>query len=141
MVRDSHPGAVRSVLYVEDQPVNAMLMAALFDLRPGLKLMVATTGEQALHIAAGLEPVLLLLDMGLPDCHGSELLPLLRQLPGCEGAPAVAVTAEQDFLVQGSGFIELWTKPLDLRDVLGRIDALTGSSDQLPAAAMTLCTR
>jgi len=51
------------------------------------------------------------------------------------------VTAEQDFLVQGSGFIELWTKPLDLRDVLGRIDALTGSSDQLPAAAMTLCTR
>jgi CheY-like chemotaxis protein len=128
MVRNTPAGAVRSVLYVEDQPVNAMLMGALFEKRPGLRLVLASTGQQALCIAARLNPALLLLDMGLPDCHGSQLLPLLRHLPGCDTAPAVAVTAEEDFLLPGSGFIELWPKPLNLQHVLSRLDALTGSS-------------
>jgi len=125
---DRDPTPTRPVLYVEDHPVNAMLMAALFENRPGLKLVVAGTGQQALCIAAGLNPVLLLLDMRLPDCHGSQLLPLLRQLPGCETAPAVAVTAEDDFSLADSGFVELWAKPLDLGWVLRRLDALTGGS-------------
>lgn len=122
----------RPVLYVEDHPVNAVVMGALFEQRPQLKLVVAPTGQQALCIAAGLNPVLLLLDMRLPDCHGLQLLPLLRQLPGCETAPAVAVTAENDFVLAGSGFVELWPKPLDVGLVLRRLDALTGAA---PAAA------
>ncbi len=120
----------RAVLYVEDHPVNAMLMAALFEARPQLKLVVAQNGQQALLIAAGLDPALLLLDMRLPDCHGTQLLPLLRQLPGCESAPAVAVTAEEDFVLEGSGFVELWRKPLDLAWVMRRLDALTASLDE-----------
>ena len=118
----------RPVLYVEDHPVNAMVMSALFESRPRLKLVLAATGQQALCIAAGLNPVLLLLDMRLPDCHGLQLLPLLRQLPGCETAPAVAVTAEDDFVLAGSGFVELWRKPLDVGSVLKRLDALTGTT-------------
>jgi len=116
----------RSVLYVEDHPVNAMLMSALFERRPGLKLVLAETGQQAVAIASGLHPVLLLLDLRLPDCHGSQLLPLLRQLPGCDRAPAVAVTAEDDFDITSTGFSEIWTKPLNLDLVLRRLDALTG---------------
>lgn len=118
--------ARQPVLYVEDHPVNVMLMQALFERRRDLRLVVAGSGEEALCIASGLDPALLLLDLRLPDCHGSQLLPLLRQLPGCERAPAVAVTAEDDFSIAGTGFDELWTKPLDLGHVLMRLDALLG---------------
>ncbi len=114
----------RTVLYVEDQPINAMIMSALFERRPDLQLVVAETGEKALHLAHALQPALLLLDLQLPDCHGSELLPRLRQLPGYAGVQAVAVTADIDFDIHSSGFGEMWPKPMDLKQVLDRLDAL-----------------
>lgn len=125
------------VLYVEDHPVNAVLMEALFERRPGLRLLVATTGQAALREAQGLNPQLLLLDLQLPDCQGSELLPLLRQLPGCGQAPAVAVTANSDFDISGTGFAELWPKPMNLDLVLERLDRLllpTGTALSPPQA-------
>lgn len=118
----------RPVLYVEDNPVNAMLMSALFERRPDLELVVAPTGQQAVCVASGLGPALLLLDLRLPDCHGSQLLPVLRLLPGCENAPAVAVTADSDFGIDGTGFCELWAKPLQIDRVLDRVQALLGAA-------------
>lgn len=135
------PRAPRRVLYVEDHPVNAMLMSAMFDRRPELSLVIAVDGRQALSLARGLEPALLLLDLRLPDCHGSQLLPLLRQVPGCAGAPAVAVTADGDFDITGTGFSELWAKPLRLDEVLQRLDALLGPQRGSPPDAPTLSRR
>lgn len=124
------------VLYVEDHPVNSLLMQALFDRRPGLKLVVADSGQAAWRIAQTLQPRLLLLDLGLPDCHGSQLLQLLRTLPACQDVPAIAVTAEQEFDIAGTGFVEIWSKPLDLAQVLDRLDALLADkSTRSPAEA------
>jgi CheY-like chemotaxis protein len=124
----------RSVLYVEDHPVNALLMAAIFERRPQLDLVIATSGADAMRVAAQLQPTLLLLDLGLPDCHGSELLGRLRTLPGLQTPPAIAVTADALFQIAGTGFCELWAKPLHLAQVLARLDALTG----LPAMPLQL---
>ncbi len=126
MERQSDPSSRRSVLYVEDHPVNAMLMGAIFERRPQLRLVVATTGEEAVCCASGLDPVLLLVDLRLPDCHGAQLLDVLRLIPGCEETPAVAVTADGDYDLAGTGFAELWAKPMDLHQVLRRLDALVG---------------
>ena len=76
------PQPVRQVLYVEDQPVNVMLMQAVFEQRPELQLVVATTCAEARALAARIRPELLLLDLRLPDGNGHELLPQLRQRPG-----------------------------------------------------------
>lgn len=118
------PAFVPQVLYVEDQPVNAMLMSALFERIPGCRLQLAACGRDALAIARTLRPALLLLDLRLPDMNGAELLARLRLVPGCEFAPAVAVTAEHDFDHIAAGFDELWRKPLALLDVVGRVEAL-----------------
>lgn len=85
------PSPRQTVLYVEDHPVNALL-----------------------------------LDLGLPDCHGAQLLTQLRTLPGLVTPPAIAVTADVRFDITGSGFCELWPKPLDLEHVLARLDGLVG---------------
>ena len=121
MDSDFFPEARRTVLYVEDHPVNIMLMRALFEHRPDLHLVVVENGQQALCLAPRLQPALLLLDLNLPDCHGSVLLPLLRQLPTCEDTPAVAVTADATFDITGTGFAELWFKPLHAGRMLQRL--------------------
>jgi len=116
------------VLYVEDNAVNALIMSALFERRPDMRLVLAETVAEALQKARGLYPAVLLLDLRLPDGDGRELLPLLRGIAGCETAPAVAVTAESDVEWAGTGFEELWLKPLDLKNVLQRLDVLADST-------------
>ena len=124
-----------TAFYVEDQPVNAMLMSALFERRPGYRLVHADSGQHARRVAAdmGTPPDLLLLDLRLPDCHGSELLTWLRRLPGWSGLPAVAVTAEMSFHIADTAFDEVWPKPMNLDSVLGRLDSLLDRTN-LPAS-------
>lgn len=112
------------VLYVEDHPVNVLLMEAVFERRPGLRLVVAVDGQSALRAVARLSPALLMLDLGLPDCHDTELLAALRRLPQAAHVPAVAVTADNEFRIDDSGFLEAWLKPLRLTAMLRRVDEL-----------------
>jgi CheY-like chemotaxis protein len=132
----------QDVLYIEDHPTNVHLMQALFKRRPQLKLVVAQDGAQARRLARTLRPGLLLVDLRLPDCHGSDLLDELRQHEGYADIPAVAVTAELGFSLDGSGFCEIWPKPLDLAYVLDRLDrfAATGPlfahPERAPVAAL-----
>ena len=110
------------VLYIEDRQVNVTLMRELFKLRPHLELVVAENGLWAARMAPQLRPSLLLIDLRLPDCFGTELLPLLRLRFGWQEIPAVAVTADPVFDCSSSGFAEVWRKPLNLRHVLHRLD-------------------
>lgn len=113
------------VLYIEDHPTNVHLMQAIFRHCAHLNLVVARSGQEARAMAAKVQPVLLLVDLRLPDCHGAELLQELRRTHQWQDVPAVAVTAESRFDLSGAGFRELWPKPLDLALVLERLNALT----------------
>jgi CheY-like chemotaxis protein len=113
-----------NVLYVEDHPVNVLLMEALFSKRPRARLNVAMTGEAGMQAAREQAPDLLLLDLRLPDCHGSDLLQRLRALPGLAEVPAVAVTAEDTRDLGTAGFVEIWHKPMDMHATLFRLDRL-----------------
>lgn len=125
MQRDLDLRIPREVLYVEDHPTNVHLMQAVFKRRPALELVVAVDGGQARRIASEVQPSLLLVDLRLPDCHGRDLLEELRRIEGYEHLPAIAVTAEPAFRIEGSGFCEVWPKPLDLNFVLERLDHFT----------------
>jgi CheY-like chemotaxis protein len=116
--------ASQTVLYVEDHPVNVLLMQALFDRRPALRLLIAVNGAEALQIAATQPIDLLLLDLRLPDCHGTQLLQQLRTMAGLTNVPAVAVTAEDTTGVIEGGFCEIWHKPMDMQTTLLRLDRL-----------------
>ncbi|MFN3886658.1 MAG: response regulator [Aquabacterium sp.] len=112
------------VLYVEDHPVNVEVMRAIFALRPDLTLDVAVDGASGLNAATRHAPDLLLLDLRLPDCHGTALLSQLRELPSTTCTPAIAVTAEDAPDLTRSTFLETWPKPLNIRQVLVRLDQL-----------------
>ena len=127
------------VLYVEDHPVNVLLMQTVFELRPELELVIAVDGNAAMATTSHLLPALLLLDLRLPDCHGTELLERMRAVPGWRDIPAIAVTAEAEFMPAGTSFCDVWHKPLRVPTLLTRLDRVIAPrpirSDPPPAGA------
>lgn len=111
------------VLYIEDEPVNALLMQAIFESLPdvGPRLLVARDGAEGLRVAGTQLPDLILLDMSLPDQDGLSVLRSLRSDAATAGIPVIAVSAdalpEQIRTALEAGMDAYWTKPLDLRKV------------------------
>jgi PAS domain S-box-containing protein len=105
------------VLYIEDNPVNLLLMEAMFDRLPGLLLSTAHLPELGLQMAAAEPPALILLDIQLPGIDGFEVLRRLRANPATAAIPVIAVSANAmaSAIEQGhqSGFANYLTKPLD----------------------------
>jgi CheY-like chemotaxis protein len=128
----------RQVLYVEDQDINVQLMRAALRTRCDVDIVVATNVHGALALAPTLQPSLLLLDLRLPDGHGTELLHALRDMPNCRDVPAIAVTSELGFDAKAAGFDDLWPKPMSLREVSARFDRLVPQA--LPPATASRLT-
>lgn len=114
------------VLYVEDDPVNAMLMQGILELRPGSVLQVARSGAEAKRLVAQSRFDLLLCDLRLPDISGDQLLTELRAAGLPDGVPALLVTAESEFvaaqLARRYGYDGHWTKPLDVAATLRSLE-------------------
>lgn len=115
------------VLIVEDDEKSARLMCELFALR-GYEPATASTGADALTLAAGLRPRLILMDIQLPDTDGSSILRALRDNPDTADIPVVAVTA---FAMNGDrerlladGFDGYLSKPIDVATLVDQMTAL-----------------
>lgn len=120
----------RHVLYVEDDPVNAMLMQGILQLRPGYHLQVARNGAEARQLVKQGGIDLLLCDLHLPDVGGEVLLAQLRAEGLPDGVPALLVTAESDDvaaeLARLHGYDGYWTKPLDVAATLRSLEHWLG---------------
>jgi CheY-like chemotaxis protein len=118
------------VLYVEDDPVNAMLMQGIIELRPGCCLHVARNGAEARQYVATQRADLVLCDLRLPDVAGDALLAELRESGLAATVPALLVTAESEFvaadLARRGGFDGFWPKPLDVAATLRSLERWLG---------------
>ena len=85
--------AARTVLYVEDNPVNMLLLKAMFERLPQVRLHIAPSGHEEFDAPLRLCPDLLLLDINLPDCNGIELLARICQQGIAVSAIAVSADA------------------------------------------------
>lgn len=114
--------SLKTVLYVEDDPVNVLLMQGIVELRSGCRLQVARSGEEARLAVAAAGVDLVLCDLRLPDVAGDVLLAELRAAGLPAGVPALLVTAESADvaaeLARAGGFDGCWTKPLDVAATL-----------------------
>ena len=121
-------GRGHTVLYVEDNESNIRLVEHLMKRRGGITLRVSTHGRQALELAHAEPPDLILLDLNLPDMHGSAVLRVLRHSEATRHVPVVVVsadaTAHQRRLLLGEGAAAYLTKPIDLEDFRRVVDQL-----------------
>jgi CheY-like chemotaxis protein len=118
----------RSVLYIEDEPLNQLLMQELFRSRPHWTLHVAGDGTAGLAHLARTRPDLVLADMNLPDMNGLELIRRVRHTATTADLHCVALSADamqsQIDAALAAGYNAYWTKPIHVPKVLAGIEAL-----------------
>ena len=119
------PHALKTVLYIEDEPLNQMLMQEVFKARPQWQLKVADDARSGLSRLAEQLPDLLLIDMNLPDMNGLELIHRLRADPATASLACVALSADamqsQIDAAMAAGYNAYWTKPIHVAHVLDRL--------------------
>jgi two-component system, OmpR family, KDP operon response regulator KdpE len=109
------------VLVVEDElPIRRFLRASLA--AAGYRVEEADTGERALKMAARQAPDLVLLDLGLPDLDGREVLRRLREWLS---APVVILSArdqeKEKVAALDAGADDYLTKPFGTAELLARL--------------------
>lgn len=117
----------RLVLNVEDNPLNAELVAALLAQRPQIQLVHVETVAAALASLKTRAFDLVLLDMQLPDGSGLDVLAWLRSQPQ-ELPPVIVLSAnatpEHDRKALQAGALRCLRKPLDMRVALEVVDTV-----------------
>ena len=120
------------VLYIEDNPVNAMLIEQMLARWPGVEVAIAADGASGLARAAGLLPDVILLDMQLPDMKGLDVLRQLRARPSTAGAPVIALSAsalpDEVAAALAAGAEDYWTKPVRLEAFVSAMHRLLARS-------------
>lgn len=116
------------VLYIEDDPVNFTLVERILEFRPTLSLMHARTGTDGVELAQAYHPKLILLDLNLPDMHGSEVLRLLQKETLTASVPVVVLSADatpsQIERLLTAGARNYLTKPFDIDPFLAVVDEM-----------------
>ena len=113
--------APAKILIVDDEPHIRRLLATTLT-RAGYAVIEAGAARQALALVESDRPELVLLDLGLPDRDGSELIMAMRQK---SDAAILVVSArdstEEKVAALDLGAIDYVTKPFDTDEVLARI--------------------
>jgi len=126
---------VTRVLVVDDEP--QILRALRINLRVReYQVDVAATGTEALQMAARHPPDLVILDLGLPDLDGVEVIAGLR---GWTKAPIIVLSGRADSVDKvealDAGADDYVTKPFGVEELLARMRAAvrrTGAAEDLP---------
>ncbi len=121
-----------SILVVEDNEANLTLIDYL--LRSyGYVPLLARSGQDGIRIAAEIRPEVILLDLSMPDLDGYEVVRQIKEMPGLETTPVVAVTASAMIgdpeRIAAAGFDGYLQKPIDPRTFVASLQRL------LPTAA------
>ena len=129
-------GPVTRVLVVDDEP--QILRGLGTNLRArGYEVDTAPDGEQALELAAHRPPDAVLLDLGLPDLDGSEVIAGLR---GWTNVPIIVLSARtgQGDKVEAldAGADDYVTKPFGMDELLARLRAAVRRSTPAYEAAV-----
>jgi PAS domain S-box-containing protein len=123
---DARPAQAMSVLYAEDNEVNAELMRQIVSMRPAVSLRMAENGSIALEMATLDPPDLMLVDMNLGDMTGIELAHLLHRNRATRDIRLVALSADampaQIDAAMRCGFESYLTKPINFRELLAVLD-------------------
>lgn len=133
----SHDAADLTVLYIEDDRLNVVLMEEVFRDLPQWTLLVAETGAEALLAVSASRPQLILMDMNLPDMDGMALLKLLQQAHAHTLPPCIALSAddltEQVSAAKAAGFTDYWLKPIDVPQLHAALRARLSSTFNGPS--------
>ncbi len=117
---------LRTLLYVEDNPANLMLIEQLIARRPDMRLLSARDATLGISLAREKQPEVILMDINLPGISGIEALKILRGDPATAHIPVVALSANampRD-VEKGlqAGFFRYLTKPIKVNEFMETLE-------------------
>lgn len=117
------------ILVVDDDPEVGAVVADILD-GAGYRVGVAQSGREAMSaiLAPDLPaPCAIVLDLGLPEQDGVQVLAALRRIDGTETLPVVVLTGRPDLgsriAEQGLAVSALLAKPIAARQLLSVVEA------------------
>jgi len=121
----AHP-RLRTLLYVEDNPANLMLVEDLIARRPDIRLLTSGDGLRGIEIARASLPDVILMDINLPGISGIQALGMLAEDSATAHIPVVALSANavpRD-IAKGleAGFFRYLTKPIKVDEFMDTLD-------------------
>ncbi len=116
-----------TILYIEDnQPNIELIEQILLYQRPNIRLITNTTGRETIQLANENSPDLIILDLNLPDIHGSEVMKNLKNDISTRLIPVVVVSADampnQLEKLKKLGAVDYLTKPINVQVFLTVVD-------------------
>ena len=116
---------LKPVLIVDDNPHNLQVLARQIQ-DAGWKVAIAKNGRAAIEQAVHNPPVLILLDVIMPDLDGFATCQQLKSLPETKDIPIIFMTALDDTANKVKGLsiggVDYITKPFQGEEVLARIN-------------------
>ncbi|MFY9151474.1 MAG: PAS domain S-box protein [Prolixibacteraceae bacterium] len=118
-----------TILYIEDNISNIQLVDQILEAhRPGFHLITDMNGKNTVKLATDFAPDIILLDLDLPDIHGSEVLRLLQGEPKTASIPVIVLSADamekQKKKLMKAGAKRYLTKPIDVVEFLRVVDEM-----------------
>jgi signal transduction histidine kinase/AmiR/NasT family two-component response regulator len=136
--------STHTLLYVEDNPANLMLVEDLVARRPDIRLLTARDGMRGIDIALESHPDVILMDINLPGISGVEALRLLAADHRTACIPVIALSANAGprDIAKGleAGFFRYLTKPIKVTVFMNTLDEAmkAASIERQPASVEEL---
>jgi len=117
---------LHTLLYVEENPANLMLVEDLIERRPDIKLLTARDGISGVATARATLPDVIVMDINLPGISGLKALEILSADPATAHIPVLALSANampRD-IDKGlaAGFFRYLTKPIKVDEFMNTLD-------------------
>jgi signal transduction histidine kinase/CheY-like chemotaxis protein len=128
------------VLYIEDNPANVQVVTRFLQHRPHTTLHTTAAGADGIGYALAHSPDVILLDLHIPGMPGEEVLSELKAEPATAGIPVAVLSAEASpgtiRKMLAAGAVAYLTKPLNLSELGGLLDACTPRRDDAGPAIL-----
>ncbi|WP_148264892.1 PAS domain-containing hybrid sensor histidine kinase/response regulator [Collimonas fungivorans] len=131
----------RTLLYVEDNPANLVLVEQLIARRGDLTLLTAINGHLGIQMARAHQPDVILMDINLPGISGYGVLKILLEDVATAHIPIMALSANavpRDIQKgMDAGFFRYLTKPIEVVEFMDALDVALRHAEKngLPSGA------
>jgi DNA-binding response OmpR family regulator len=126
-------------ILVADDDDGLRQLLRLILVREGFEVFEAADGEQALAMAAVVDPAVILLDVMMPGLDGYDVCRRLKSDQRTNAVPVVFVSAAEDVMrrndMQKLGAAACIKKPIGPRDLVARIQAVMNHRNGAAPAA------
>lgn len=128
-----------NILLIEDEE-NIRVFISTTLKNQGYKITTASTGKEGMHLSASICPDIILLDLGLPDMDGMEVIQKLREWTA---TPILVISARSNEHEKAHaldlGADDYITKPFGVMELISRVKALLRrTSPSVPDTPLTL---